>query len=100
MVEKAWSTPCSFTKSIDKWQFKVRTLRRIIRGWAANEVVDLNKTKANLLDKFSKLESLYEVRDLTLEESEEYTFLESKLEQIWALEDIKVRQKNLGKGTF
>jgi len=32
MVEKAWNSPCSNVKSIDRWQFKVRTPRRLVRG--------------------------------------------------------------------
>jgi hypothetical protein len=54
VVSKAWSEPCRETKSIDRWQFKVRTLRRIVRGWAANEVVALNKTKVELAEEYNK----------------------------------------------
>lgn len=71
MVEKAWNSPCSSEKSIDKWQFKVMTLRRMVRGWAANEVAVLNKTKTSLMDKFSSLEKLAESRELTVEETKE-----------------------------
>jgi hypothetical protein len=30
--ERAWNTPCSVTGSLHKWQFKVRTLRRLVNG--------------------------------------------------------------------
>ena len=40
---------------MDRWPFKTRTLRRMVRGWAANEVAAMNKTKVVLVDKFSKL---------------------------------------------
>jgi hypothetical protein len=33
---------------MDKWQFKNRTLRKMIRGWAANEVAAQNKAKVEL----------------------------------------------------
>lgn len=57
-------------------------------------MAELNKSQAVILDKFSKLESLSEIRDLTIEETEELRLLEIKLEQIWALEETKVRQRS------
>lgn len=65
MVVKAWNSMCSFINSMDVWQFKVRTLRRMVRGWAANEVAEQNKSKAIFVDQFKRLESLSELRDLT-----------------------------------
>ena len=32
IAERAWNTPCPVTGSLDKWQFKVRTLRRLVNG--------------------------------------------------------------------
>jgi hypothetical protein len=53
----------------------------MVRGWAANEVAVLNKTKTSLMDKFSSLERLAESR-------------EKELDHIWALEEIKARQRS------
>jgi hypothetical protein len=78
IVDKAWNTPCSQVKSIDRWQFKVRTLRRMIRGWAANEVAAMNKTKATLMEKFSKLDSLAKTRELNVEETYELRAIEKE----------------------
>jgi len=94
MVEKARNSPCSSEKSIDKWQFKVRTLRRMVRGWAANEVAVLNKTKTSLMDKFSSLERLAESRELSVEETKLIRLIEKELDHIWALEEIKARQRS------
>jgi hypothetical protein len=55
VVEKAWNTSYSLTRSIDRWQFKIRTLRRVVRGWAANEVAELNRTKVGLSKEFTRL---------------------------------------------
>lgn len=46
IVTKTWSTPCSLKGSLDRWQFRIRTFRRLTRGWAANEVASMNKQKA------------------------------------------------------
>lgn len=35
VASNAWSTTCLEPRAIDRCQFKIRTLRRIVRGWAA-----------------------------------------------------------------
>jgi hypothetical protein len=65
VVQKAWSTPCLASKSIDVWQFKVRVLRRLVRGWAMNEVAKLNKTKVELSLEYNHVDMEREARDLT-----------------------------------
>lgn len=80
MVQKAWETPCTCSKSIDVWQFRVRTLRRMVRGWAANELAAQNKNKVELSKKFTRLETLVEDRILSEEESKELKMVEDKLE--------------------
>lgn len=62
VVEKAWSLSCPEIKSIDIWQFSVRTFRKLVRGWAANQIAFLNKTK-------SQLSQEYKLLDKALEES-------------------------------
>jgi hypothetical protein len=76
---------------MDRWQFKVRTLRRMVRGWAANEVANLNRNKASLIEKFRKLEDIMETRSLEPIEMIEYRDIEEELSYIWALEEIKAR---------
>jgi hypothetical protein len=76
---------------MDRWQFKVRTLRRMVRGWAANEVANLNRNKASLIEKFRKLEDIMETRSLEPIEMIEYRDIEEELSHIWALEEIKAR---------
>lgn len=94
MVEKAWNTPCNLISSMDRWQFKIRNLRRMVRGWAANEIAKLNKAKNLLSEEFSRLENLGEKCELCDEERCELNKIESRLEQIWALEEIKIRQRS------
>ena len=71
IVEKAWETPCTLTNCLDRWQFRVRTLRRMIRGWAANEVAVQNRDKVVLSKEFTRLESLAEIRELSSVERHE-----------------------------
>ncbi|CAD6240521.1 unnamed protein product [Miscanthus lutarioriparius] len=82
MVKKSWNTPCRLANSMDRWPFKIRTLRRMVRGWAANEVAAMNKTKVVLVDKYSKLEILSESTELNSEELNEFRAVEKELEHI------------------
>jgi hypothetical protein len=94
MVEKAWNTPCNSLKSIDRWQFKIRTFRRMIRGWATNEIAQLNREKVALSEEFSRLETLAKDGNLSLADSQAMHNIENQLERIWALEEIKSRQRS------
>jgi ribosomal protein S8 len=66
----------------------------MIRGWAANEIAAQNKTKVELSKEFTRQESLAEIRDLSNEERRNLEQIEDRLERIWALEEIKVRQRS------
>jgi hypothetical protein len=57
VASKAWSTPPRGEKPIDIWQSKIRTFRRLARGWASNEIASMNKEKTSLAMEFNKLES-------------------------------------------
>jgi hypothetical protein len=46
------------------------------------------------MEKFSKLDSLAETRELTIEETYEMRAIEKELEHIWTLEEIKARQRS------
>lgn len=94
MVRKAWNPEGIRGSNLDRWQGKVRNLRKMVRGWAANEIAALNKTKAELLEKFSIQDTLAENGDLGEEESREYRIIEKELEKIWELEEIKARQRS------
>ena len=66
----------------------------MIRGWAANEIAQLNRTKAALSEEFSRLETLVEDGNFTLADSQALHSIENQLEKIWALEEIKSRQRS------
>ena len=45
IVKKVWETPCAYSDPIDVWQFKLKNLRRKLKGWAWNTSADLKKKK-------------------------------------------------------
>jgi hypothetical protein len=49
LVAKTWNSPCHCSKSIDVWQYKIRLLRKTIKGWAINMESEQNKRKNSLL---------------------------------------------------
>ena len=56
MIQKAWGAPCTEKTSMDTWQFRVRMVRRMVRGWASNEVAALNKQKNDLAKEYNLLD--------------------------------------------
>jgi hypothetical protein len=90
VVQKAWSIPCSETNSLDIWQFRMRTFRRLTRGWASN-VAKMNKQKVSLAEEFNSLDRKAELSDLTSIEKEILKVVTNKLNEIWAFEEIKSR---------
>jgi ribosome-binding protein aMBF1 (putative translation factor) len=93
VVRKAWSTPCRETKAIDVWQFRVRTFRKLTRGWASNEIVVMNKEKAALAAEFNRLELKVEQNTILEVERERMKEVADNLNKIWSLEEIKARQR-------
>jgi len=94
VVEKAWTWSCNDRKSIDIWQFRVRTFRRLVRGWAANQIAINNKTKVQLSQEYNILDKVLEERDLDESEWTRYKQLEVELDKFWRMEEIKIRQRS------
>jgi len=82
IVEKAWNTPCNLTNSLDRWQFKIRALRRFVRGWAMNEVARLNKYKNDLSLEYNDLEAELDSRVLSISKKDRLNIVSKELEKI------------------
>jgi hypothetical protein len=68
IVEKAWTSPYTLNNPMDVWQFRVRTLRRLVRGWANNVVAELNRHKQSVAAEYNALDLETESRILDNEE--------------------------------
>jgi hypothetical protein len=93
-VHKARSTNCDALDPIDVWQNKIRTLRRMVRCWANNVVVELNKYKHVVDAEYNVLDEEDEHRMLDESEKSRKKHLASELEQIWRLEEIRTKQRS------
>lgn len=85
---------CSEKKSIDIWQFRVRSFRRLVRGWTANQIALNNRSKVQLSAEYNLLDQALEERDLDEEEWHRYKHLEEELDKFWRMEEIKIRQRS------
>jgi hypothetical protein len=56
MVNKAWGASCSNPNPMEVWQFKIRTLRRAVRGWADNVVAKLNRHRQSVAVEYNLLD--------------------------------------------
>jgi hypothetical protein len=61
-VAKAWETKCPSSITIEVWQFKVRLLRKRIKGWSRNIESGIKKNKQVLIDEVDRLDKLSEVQ--------------------------------------
>ena len=66
----------------------------MVRGWAANEVATLNKENANLALEYNFLDKEAESRLLDDSECKRLDEITKELDKIWALEEIKARQRS------
>jgi hypothetical protein len=60
VVAKAWETYCPTTDPMKVWQFKVRLLRRKIKGWSRNIEAEMKRTKKHLIEEVDRLDKLVE----------------------------------------
>ena len=65
-----------------------------MRGWVANEVAALNKENANLALEYNFLDKEAESRLLDDSECKRLDEITKELDKIWALEEIKARQRS------
>jgi hypothetical protein len=69
-------------------------LRKVIRGWTANVVAELNREKQTVAGEFNWLDMEAEQRPLDEDELNKMKSLARDFDRIWALEEIKIRQRS------
>jgi mannosylglycoprotein endo-beta-mannosidase len=93
LVYKTWHLPCNARKSIDIWQFKIRNLRKTIKGWAINIESQQNKHKKQLIAEYDMLDILSETQPLSPGAKKQMKTIADELQKIWRNEEIKSRQR-------
>ena len=94
IVRDSWNDHCPLSNPLDIWQFKLRALRRKLKGWSLNINADLRKKKQALSEEFDILDVFSEENNLTDQERERMECVKSQLEKIWHMDEIKARQRS------
>jgi hypothetical protein len=93
LVKNIWESECPLDDPLEVWQFKIRLLRKKIKGWSRNIEAELKRTKNSLLTAIDELDKLAETQMLTAKERDKRRADWVHLDQILKMEEIKARQR-------
>jgi hypothetical protein len=93
IVVKVWTSKCLSNDPMERWQSKIRTFRRLVRGWVNNVIPELNKEKQRNIAEYNLLDEEADGRVLENHEKERMKFLAREVEKMWCLEEIRARQR-------
>ena len=98
-VTKSWTTPIpsSISSSIDVWQFKLRRLRKKLRGWNSNIESANRKHKKDLLQEYDILDVFSEQNRLDQCDRDRLASIRKELDLIWKMEEMKAFQRSRDK---
>jgi len=94
VVEKSWNSPCSLSDPLEVWQFKMKNLRRKLKGWALNINADIKRKRKSLPEEFDLLDVFSELNQLTDLERKRMQDIQEELEDIWKIEETKAKQRS------
>jgi hypothetical protein len=77
MVSKAWETTCPHSDPLEIWQFKIRLLRKKIRGWHRNVEADIKRERVDIIERMDWLDKIAKLGQLTDHERGERILEES-----------------------
>jgi len=88
LVKEVWESENRGRSPMEKWQNKIRRLRRFLRGWARNLSSQNKKHKPNLLTKIDDLDRKAETIVLSPQEMELRHHLKGQLTKLLREEEI------------
>jgi hypothetical protein len=94
IVLKAWSLDGNFYSVLDKWQAKVRYLRKLAKGWSANFEAVVRKQKKALMEEYDLLDIKSESLILSAVEMSRFNFILNDLKSFWIMEETKAKQRS------
>jgi hypothetical protein len=93
-VLKAWSLDGNFSSILDKWEAKIRYLRKLAKGWSANFEAAVRKQKKALMEEYDLLDIKSESQILSAEEMSRLNFILNDLKSFWIMEETKAKQRS------
>ena len=94
MVRAIWERPVAGSSPIQRWNNKLRALRRHLSGWARHMAGLLKKEKIRLSSIIDDLEAIAEVRPLTTQEIESKSQSNATLAGLLREEELKWYQRS------
>jgi hypothetical protein len=94
VVRKAWQTECLSSDLVEVWHFKIRLLRRKLKGWSKNIEAEVKKRKRNILVEMDRLDAVAKLNPLSNQDRDSRKGLAGELEWIWKIEEIRARQRS------
>jgi hypothetical protein len=93
IVKNSYDSECLVDDPLEVWQFKIRILRKKLRGWSRNIESEMKRNKSSLLSTIDKLDKLAETQMMSAQQREERKNAWIQLDQILKGEEIKARQR-------
>jgi hypothetical protein len=93
IVTNCWTRGSYHVHDIDKWQEKMRRLRRPLKGWHINYEGEYRRENKGLLEKLDVLDKKGEATPLSTIEKELQVTLLDRLKKLLREEEIKWRQR-------
>jgi hypothetical protein len=93
LVKNIWDSRCPVDDPLEVWHFKVKLLRKKIKGWSRNMEADVRKAKNSLIASIDELDKLVETQKLSVQERNKRKFDWVQLDRILRMEEIKARQR-------
>jgi mannosylglycoprotein endo-beta-mannosidase len=94
LVKEVWESENRGRSPLEKWQNKIRRLRRFLRGWSRNLSSQSKQLKSNLLSKIDELDRKVEVVLLSSQEEDHRHHLKGQLSKLLREEEIYWLQRS------
>jgi hypothetical protein len=94
MIKFIWDKPVAGNSPIQRWNNKMRSMRRYLGGWSKHMTGQLKKEKLSLSSTIDDLEAIAEVRPLTTHEIDLKSQLNAKLAGLLREEELKWYQRS------
>jgi hypothetical protein len=94
LVKQCWSVDYHLVNPIDRWQFKMRNLRKNIKGWSWNVDAEMRRINETILFELDGLDKAAELQQLNAQELDRRKSLRNKMDKFWRIEEIKARQRS------
>jgi hypothetical protein len=92
LVKDTWSRECPLTNPVDRWQFKMRSMWKRIRGWSANLDAERKRNMKNFMRELDELDSKEDKDQLAEQELKRKKELVGLMDHIWKVEELRLNK--------